>query len=89
MNFKIEPLANRVLVKFSEKEGKSAGGIIIPQTAQEDVMTGTAIAVGPTVDSVKEGDTVMFGKHTGTKIDDDYMMFNEQVLVAVLKPKDK
>ena len=75
------------MVKFSEKEGKSAGGIIIPKTAQEDVMTGTAIAIGPTVDSVKVNDTVMFGKHTGTKIDDDHMMFYEQILVAVLKPK--
>jgi len=89
MDFKIEPLANRVLVKFSEKESKSSGGIIIPKTAQEDVMTGTAIAVGPTVETVKVDDTVMFGKHTGTKIDEDHMMFIEPILVAVLKPKDK
>ena len=48
MNFIIEPLADRVLVKFSEKKGKTAGGILIPETAQEDQMTGEVLAVGRT-----------------------------------------
>ena len=63
---KVKPLTDRVLVKIQESETKSAGGIIIPQTAQEKTQTGLVIAVGTDKDviKVKEGDkvkvTVMF-----------------------------
>lgn len=88
MNFNIKPFSDRVLVKFSEKEAKSAGGILIPATAQDEPMTGEVVAVGPTA-SCEVGDLVMFGNHTGTKISEGYMMFDEPVLLAVLEPKDK
>jgi chaperonin GroES len=67
---KVKPLGDRVLVKIQEGESKSAGGIIIPQTAQEKTQTGVVIAVGTDKDviKVKEGDKVMYDKYAGTQI---------------------
>jgi len=67
---KVKPLTDRVLVKIQESETKSAGGIIIPQTAQEKTQTGLVIAVGTDKDviKVKEGDKVMYDKYAGAQI---------------------
>lgn len=67
---KVKPLSDRVLVKIQESETKSAGGIIIPQTAQEKTQTGLVIAVGTDKDviKVKEGDKVMYDKYAGAQI---------------------
>ena len=67
---KVKPLTDRVLVKIQESESKSAGGIIIPQTAQEKTQTGLVIAVGTDKDviKVKEGDKVMYDKYAGAQI---------------------
>jgi len=67
---KVKPLVDRVLVKVQEGESKSAGGIIIPQTAQEKTQTGVVIAIGTDTDviKVKEGDKVMYDKYAGTQI---------------------
>jgi chaperonin GroES len=67
---KVKPLSDRVLVKIKESESKTAGGIIIPQTAQEKTQTGVVIAVGTDMDviKVKEGDEVMYDKYAGTQI---------------------
>lgn len=75
MNF--QPLHDRVLVRRVESEEKSAGGIIIPDTAKEKPIEGEVIAVGPgghddsgkTITlSVKKGDRVLFGKWSGTEV---------------------
>ena len=75
MNFK--PLHDRVLVSRVESDQKTAGGIIIPDTAQEKPMEGEVLEVGSGArdDSgklqpldVKEGDTVLFGKWSGTEV---------------------
>ena len=75
MNFK--PLHDRVLVERMEQEEKTAGGIIIPDTAKEKPIQGKVLAVGAgTVSekgsvqplSVKTGDTVLFGKWSGTEV---------------------
>lgn len=75
MNFK--PLHDRVLVERTEQEEKTAGGIIIPDTAKEKPIQGKVLAVGAgTVSeqgnvqplSVKTGDTVLFGKWSGTEV---------------------
>jgi chaperonin GroES len=75
MNFR--PLHDRVLLRRVEQEAKSAGGIIIPDTAQEKPMEGEVIAVGPGARGedgevrpldVKAGDRVLFGKWSGTEI---------------------
>ena len=74
---KFRPLHDRVVVKRLEQEQKTAGGIIIPDTAQEKPMEGEVIAVGPGARGedgkiqpldVKAGDRVLFGKWSGTEI---------------------
>jgi chaperonin GroES len=66
----VKPLSDRILIKVKESETKTAGGIIIPQTAQEKTQTGLVIAVGTDTDviKVKAGDEVMFDKYAGTQI---------------------
>jgi chaperonin GroES len=74
---KIRPLHDRVLVKPLEAEQKTAGGIIIPDTAKEKPMEGKVVAVGPGGRSedgkqhpldVKKGDRVLYGKWSGTEV---------------------
>ncbi|HRY73280.1 MAG TPA: co-chaperone GroES [Spirochaetia bacterium] len=67
---KVKPLGDRVLIKIQESETKTAGGIIIPQTAQEKTQTGVVVAVGTDKDviKVKENDKVMYDKYAGTQI---------------------
>ena len=74
---KFRPLHDRVVVKRIDAEEKSAGGIIIPDTAKEKPQRGKVLAVGPgkLLDSgerapigVVEGDEVLFGKYSGTEI---------------------
>ena len=90
------PLHDRVLVKRVEQEEKTAGGIIIPDTAQEKPMEGEIVAAGSgsrredgTVVplDVKAGDRVLFGKWSGTevKIDgDDLLIMKESDLLGVI-----
>jgi chaperonin GroES len=74
---KFRPLHDRVLVRRLDSDAKSAGGIIIPDTAQEKPAEGKIVAVGAGAKSedgkiialdVKKGDTVLFGKWSGTEI---------------------
>jgi Co-chaperonin GroES (HSP10) len=67
---KVKPLGDRILIKIQESETKSAGGIIIPQTAQEKTQNGVVVAVGTDKDviKVKEGDKVMYDKYAGAQI---------------------
>ena len=74
---KFRPLHDRVVVRRIEEETKTAGGIIIPDTAKEKPMQGEVIAVGPGARNekgelvaldVKSGDTVLFGKWSGTEV---------------------
>jgi chaperonin GroES len=67
---KVKPLADRVMVKLEKNEAKTAGGIIIPDTAQEKTQTGTVVAVGDDKDviKVKAGDKVMYDKYAGTQV---------------------
>jgi len=66
----VKPIGDRVLVKIKESETRTAGGIIIPQTAQEKTQTGVVVAVGTDTDviKVKVGDEVMYDKYAGTQI---------------------
>ena len=65
---KVKPLGDRILVKIKESETKTAGVIIIPQTAQEKTQTGVVVAVGTDTEviKVKAGDEVMYDKYAGT-----------------------
>jgi len=92
----ITPLADRVVVKPQEAEEKTASGIIIPDTAKEKPQKGTVVAVGPgkvengtKIDmTVKEGDTVLYGKYAGTEIaldGDDVLIMRESDILGVVK----
>lgn len=88
---KITPLADRVLVKPAEAETKTAGGIIIPDSAKEKPQRGTVIAVGPgkkdEPTTVKKGDTVLYGKYSGTEIQVDgvdYLIMKESDIFAIV-----
>lgn len=67
---KIQPIANYVLIELSEsKEEKSAGGIIIPDTAKEKPQDGVVAAVSPeATDQIEVGDTVIYKQYSGTQI---------------------
>jgi chaperonin GroES len=91
------PLHDRVLIKRTEKEERTASGIIIPSTAQEKAHWGTVLAVGTgrtdthgTLHplSVKKGDTVIFGKYTGTEFkyhDEEYLILKEDDILAIVQ----
>jgi len=67
---KVVPLADRVMVKLEKTEAKTAGGIIIPDTAQEKTQQGVVVEVGDDkeVIKVKAGQRVMYDKYAGTQI---------------------
>jgi len=87
----IKPLASRVIIEPAAAEEKTAGGIIIPDTAKEKPQKGTVMAVGPGKKdepmTVKVGDKVLYGKYAGTEISyegGDYLIMNESDLVAII-----
>ena len=88
---KIKPLADRVLIEPAAAEEKTAGGIIIPDTAKEKPQKGTVVAVGPGKKdepiTVKIGDVVLYGKYAGTEITIDgtnYLIMRESDIVAII-----
>jgi len=97
MSTKIQPLADRILVKRAEPEEVRRGGIIIPDTAKEKPQECTVMAVGPgKVDDqgkrvpleVKVGDRILIGKYAGTevKIDgEEHLIMREDDVLAILK----
>lgn len=91
MALKIKPLADRVLVEPAPAEEKTAGGIIIPDTAKEKPQRGKVVAVGNGKPdepmTVKVGDTVLYGKYSGTELaveGHDYLMMRESDILAVI-----
>ena len=95
MNF--QPLHDRVVVRRIDEEGRTPGGVIIPDTAKEKPMQGEVLAVGPGArdesgkriePDVRAGDTVLFGKWSGTevKIDcEELMIMKESDIMAIMK----
>jgi chaperonin GroES len=96
MPMKFRPLHDRVVVKRIDAEEKTAGGIIIPDTAKEKPQQGEVVAVGPggrdetgkliPID-VKAGDRVLFGKWSGTEVKIDgveYLIMKESDIMGVL-----
>ena len=92
----LKPLGDRVVVKPQAAEEKTAGGLFIPDTAKEKPQRGTVVAVGPgkvengtKVDmTVKEGDTVLYGKYAGTEIsldNEEVMIMRESDILGVLR----
>ena len=91
----LQPLGDRVLVKPLEAEEKSAGGIILPEKAQEKPREGEVVAVGPgklldtgerKAISVKQGDVVVYTEYGGTEVTyegEDYLLIDEGSILAV------
>ena len=96
---KFRPLHDRVLIKVLDSEEKTAGGLIIPDTAKEKPLEGEAVAVGPgakTEDGkispmdVKVGDIVLFGKWSGTEVKingTEYSIMKESDIMGISKSK--
>lgn len=90
-NVNVKPLADRVLVEAAAAETKTAGGIIIPDTAKEKPMRGKIVAVGNGKKdeplTVKVGDTVLYGKYAGTELNidgKDYLIMKESDIYAII-----
>jgi chaperonin GroES len=94
---KLVPLDDRVVIKQSEAEDKSAGGIILPDTAKEKPQKGKVIAAGPgkmnddgkrSAMSVKKGDEVIYAKYLGNEVEidgDKYVIVHENDILGVIE----
>ena len=93
---KIQPLADRVVVKALEDTEQMRGGLYIPDTAKEKPMQGTIVAVGPgklsdenerITPDVEVGQTVLYGKYSGTEVSvdgEDYLILRESDILAII-----
>jgi len=94
---KIQPLADRIMVKVLEAKEVTKGGIVLPDTAQEKPQEAEVIAVGKgkvttegkvVPPEVKAGDKVLFGKYSGTEITvggNEYLILKEEDILAIVK----
>ena len=87
----IKPLADRVLIKPAPAEEKTAGGLIIPDTAKEKPLQGEVLAVGNgTKDEemlLKAGDNVLYGKYSGTEVElegEKYLIMHQKDVLAII-----
>ena len=82
----LQPLGNRVLIKPLEQEGKTASGLLLPETAKEKPQTGLVVAIGDDEDiKMKVNDKVLFAKYSGTefKMDgSDYLLLEATDVLA-------
>lgn len=93
---KLNPLADRVVVKPAEAEEKTKGGIILPDTAKEKPVEGTIVATGPGKNSdsgelikmtIKVGDKVLYGKYSGTEVTiggEEFLIMRESDIFAII-----
>jgi chaperonin GroES len=94
---KIQPLADRVVIKALEETEQMRGGLYIPDTAKEKPQQGEVVAVGPgkvsddgkrIAPEVKVGDRVLYGKYSGTEVtvaDEQYLILRESDVLAVVQ----
>ena len=94
---KFRPLHDRVVIRRVEEEGKTKGGILIPDTAKEKPMEGEVVAVGPGARNetgalvpldVRTGDRILFGKWSGTEIKldgEDLLVMAESDIMAIVE----
>jgi chaperonin GroES len=93
---KVKPLADRVVVQALDEAEQTRGGLYIPDTAKEKPQQGKVMAVGPgklseqgerLAPDVKEGDTVLYGKYSGTEVtvdEEEYLILRESDILAVI-----
>jgi len=87
----LKPINDRVVVKPAPADAKTAGGIIIPDTAKEKPQRGKIVAVGPGKDgnklTVKKGDTVLYGKYAGQELEyegKEYLIMREDDILVII-----
>jgi chaperonin GroES len=97
MTDNLKPLNDRVIVTRAEEDTKTAGGIVIPDSAKEKPARGTVVAVGPGKLNdngqrcsleVKVGDEILYGKYSGTEVaykGQDYLIMREDDILAIVK----
>lgn len=93
----LKPLGDRVFIKISEQDEKTAGGIYLPDAAKEKPQVGAIVAVGPGKRNddgqlvpleVKVGDKVLYSKYAGTEVklgDEDYVLLAERDILAIVE----
>ena len=94
---KVKPLQDRILIKRTQEEEKTKGGIIIPDAAKEKPIEGIVVAVGDgkvldngqrVAPSVKAGDKILFGKYSGTEIKvdgEEHLILREDEIFAIIE----
>ena len=83
----IKPLGERVLVKMDKVEEKTAGGIFIPQTAQEKTQIAVVEAIGDDVKTIKVGQKILHDKYAGTQVkmdNEEYLILNIKDVLAIV-----
>jgi chaperonin GroES len=85
----IKPLGERILVEIKTSEEKTAGGIVIPQAAQEKTQEAVVVSIGDSAEiKVKAGDIILYDKYAGTQIkinDKDHLIIDNKDVLAVVK----
>lgn len=88
MGIKLRPINDNILVKRAQVKDKTAGGIIIPETAKDKPTRGVVISVGNSKlsDELKEGDVVLFSKWAGNTFceDEDYILLKSEEILGVI-----
>jgi chaperonin GroES len=85
---KFKPLKDRVFVSYSEELEKTSGGIYVPDVAKEKPQKGKVQAIGSEVKNVKVGDTILFDKYSGTKVNfenTEYLILKEEDILGVIE----
>jgi chaperonin GroES len=85
---KFKPLKDRVFVRYTEEGEKTAGGLYIPDTAKEKPQKGTVEAVGSEVKEIKVGNTILFDKYSGSKVNIDnneYLIVKEEDILGIVE----
>lgn len=85
---KFKPLKDRVFVTYSEEGEKTAGGLYIPDSAKEKPQKGIVEAVGSEVKEIKAGNTILFDKYSGSKVNIDnneYLIIKEEDILGIVE----
>ena len=84
----LKPLDDRIVIKQSDAEEKTTGGIILPDTAREKPQIGTVVAIGPVKMSVKKKDEVIYAKYMGSDVEidgDKYVILRESDILGIVE----
>ena len=85
---KLKPLADRIVVSYTEEPEKTAGGLFVPDSAKEKPQVGKVEAIGKDVKDIKKGDMVLFDKYSGSKVnvnDQENLIIKEEDILAIVE----